>query len=110
MTPPLDVSVPSPSSPASAQQLGLEMQSTGEGGAKRKVFCGKDGSLLANSLAFGSSCRGGAFVASLDVDGDGISHLIDGEIAGGCPVLKVLFTIPYLAFHPSFRGGLFVGR
>src|SRR5436305_449358 len=80
------------------------------GGPHIKVFSGEDGTLLQNFMAFNSSFRGGAFVASGDVDGDGLADIIVGEGAGGSPLVKVFrgtnlaLINSFMAFSQDFRG------
>jgi len=85
------------------------------GGPHIKVFSGEDGALLQNFMAASGSFRSGAFVASGDVDGDGLADIIVGEGAGGSPLVKVFrgtnlaLINSFMAFAQDFRGGVSVG-
>src|SRR5437870_5546317 len=74
----------------------------GEGGGPHvKVFSGVDNSLFRNWMAFRQDFRGGIFVASGDVDGDGIADIVVSQGAGGTPWVKT-FHGPNLATMNSF--------
>src|SRR5205823_11685292 len=58
------------------------------GGPHVRAFSGADGSLLANFMAYDPAFRGGVFVASGDVNGDGKADIITGLGLGGSPEVK----------------------
>ncbi|MGL4423992.1 MAG: S8 family serine peptidase, partial [Gemmataceae bacterium] len=62
----------------------------GPGGSARiRVFDGKDGRELAGWLAFEESFTGGAFPATGDLTGDGISDLVITPDVGGGPRVRI---------------------
>lgn len=90
--------------------------STGPGGAPHvRVFDGADGSLESSFLAFDAGFSGGVNVASGDVDGDGKADIVVGAGPGGGPQVRIFdgatgtLDSDFLAFSPSFTGGVTVG-
>jgi FG-GAP-like repeat/Putative Ig domain len=81
------------------------------GNSRIKVFDGLTGAKLMGFLAFGPNYQGGMFVATGDVDGDGIPDIIVGK-GTGAPRVKVFdgetgnLLASFLAFSPSFTGGV----
>lgn len=79
-----------------------------------EAFSGKDGSVLANFLAFNPAFTGGVRIAVGDVNGDGYRDIIAGAGAGGGPQLNVFSgkdhsTISsFFAFASGFQGGVSV--
>ena len=89
--------------------------SAGDGGGPHiRVISGKDGSVLHNFFAYDSSFRGGAFVASNDLNGDGFADIITGPGPGGGPHVRAFsgkdgtIIADFFAYDPSFRGGVTV--
>ena len=87
------------------------------GGAPRvRVFDGADGAALSgtlgNFLAYTPTFRGGVFVATGDVNGDGFADVITGAGAGASPRVKVFsgadgsLLANFVAFSAVFRGGV----
>lgn len=82
------------------------------GGPHVKVFDGVDGGEARSFYAYGRSFRGGVWVASGDVDGDGYDDIITGAGAGGGPHVRVFSGQTggelgsFYAYHPSFSGGV----
>jgi FG-GAP-like repeat/FG-GAP repeat len=80
-----------------------------------RVFDGVTGLQTANFLAFGPSFTGGVRVAAGDFDGDHRADLLLGAGPGATPTVRRLSGIDqsdlgeFLAFSPSFTGGVFVG-
>ena len=76
------------------------------------VFSGVDRSLVHVFLAYDVAFTGGVFVAAGDVNGDGRADIVTGPDATGTPNVKVLSGLDasvlknYLAFAPSFLGGV----
>jgi hypothetical protein len=86
---------------------------TGVGGGPRVLaFSGRDRSVLQNEMAYEDSFRGGVFVASGDVNGDGRDDLITGTGTGGGPVVRVFSgddgrqLESFTADDSAFRGGV----
>jgi hypothetical protein len=82
------------------------------GGGQVVVFDGATGAEIARRRAFGSSYRGGVFVAAGDVNGDGNAEVIVGSDVGQKPRVRVLrgtdlsVQKDFLAFQPSNRRGV----
>ena len=88
----------------------------GDGGAPHvKVFDGKTGAELRSFFAYDPVFRGGARVATGDVDGDGYADIVTGAGAGGAPHVKVFDGSgggelrSFFAYEVGFAGGVFVG-
>ncbi len=68
--------------------------------------------VIAEARAYGSSTRGGVFVAAGDLDGDGKAEVVTGSGQGGGPKVKVfdgrtgLFITSFDAYRASYRGGI----
>ncbi|MFO0848156.1 MAG: FG-GAP-like repeat-containing protein [Gemmataceae bacterium] len=83
------------------------------GGPLVRVFDGT-GKLLTQVFPFESTFRGGVNVAAGDVNGDGRVDILATPGPGGGPVVRAYDSATltpvaeYLAFDPSYRGGLFV--
>ena len=85
----------------------------GVGGAPHvKVFSGLTGAEIRSYFAFDSTVRGGVYVGSGDVDGDGKAEVIAGAGVGGAPHVKVFSgatgneSQSVFAFDSNFRGGV----
>ena len=84
------------------------------GGPHVQAFSGADGTLLLSFLAYGAAFSGGVRVAAADVNGDGRADIITGPGPGGGPHVQVFSGLnaavlqSYLAYDPSFTGGIFV--
>jgi autotransporter-associated beta strand protein len=88
----------------------------GEGGGPHvKVYSGRLDALLDNFFAYDSNFRGGVRVGAGDVNGDGKDDIITGAGPGGGPHVKVTTAgtlhemDSFMAFDPTFLGGVFVG-
>jgi protocatechuate 3,4-dioxygenase beta subunit len=87
---------------------------TGIGGGPRiRVFSGADNTIvLRDFFAYESTFRGGVFVASGDVDGDGVDDIITGTESGGGPRVRAFSGTTgavlrdFFAFDPAQRGGV----
>jgi len=89
----------------------------GTGGAPRlRVIDGATGNTLADFLVYEDSFRGGLYVATGDVNGDGRDDIITGTGNGGAPRVRVLdgatlgrtVIRDFFAYEDSFRGGVIV--
>lgn len=76
-------------------------------------FFDKNGVYEFGIAAYGDNYRGGIYVASGDVDGDGVSEMISGTGFGGGPQVRI-FDIngnvkgQFFAYDKNFRGGVHV--
>lgn len=88
---------------------------TGSGAGTRghiKVFSGQGNNLLQNFFAYGPTVTTGVFVASGDLDGNGLAEVVVSLDRGSLPAVRV-FAGPvmgtprqeFLAFNSPFRGG-----
>src|SRR5207248_3357299 len=82
------------------------------GGPRVRVFDGRDGSNLAELLAFEPTFTGGVYVAAGDITGDGIAEIVVTPDPGGGPRVRVFSgqtLAPVTDFFgiadPAFRGG-----
>lgn len=81
------------------------------GGPHIKVFDGSTGALVSEFFAYDASFTGGVYVATGDVDGNGVSEIITGAGEGGGPHVRV-FTAAgglvreFFAYDASFTGGV----
>lgn len=82
-----------------------------------KVFSGRNNSVLRSFYAFGEGFRGGVYVASCDVNGDGKSDIIAGAgpSTDGAPHVKVFdgadatagtLLASFYAYPEAFHGGV----
>lgn len=85
------------------------------GGPHVVVFNGFDGAVIGDFFAYGPFFRGGVFVASGDVNGDGFWDVITGAGPGGGPHVRVFSGFDgaliggFFAYGRFFRGGVRVG-
>ena len=85
------------------------------GGPNVAVFSGKDGSVLANLMAYDPNFSGGVRVAAGDLYANGHAEVITGAGPGGGPQVKVFDVMTgqvlqsFFAFDPSFTAGVYVG-
>jgi hypothetical protein len=86
------------------------------GGPVVEVFDGATGALVASFFAYEESARGGVWVSTGDVDGDGVDEVITGPGVGGGPVVEVwrvrggqpTLIDSFFAFDPALRTGVTV--
>jgi hypothetical protein len=77
-----------------------------------KVFDGVTGKLFKTVQAYNPMFLGGAFVATGDVDGDGVSDIITGADTGGGPHVQVFsgrtnaLLHSFFAYASTFTGGV----
>jgi FG-GAP repeat len=99
----------------------------GNGGPEVKAFDGLSigvgtppPRVLDDFFAYNPAFNGGSTVAALDVNGDGVADIITGAGPGGGPHVRIFdgstgqqlqenTTDSFMAFDPSFSGGVFVG-
>ncbi|AWM37417.1 Extracellular serine protease precursor [Gemmata obscuriglobus] len=80
-----------------------------------KVLSGNDGVLLRSFLAYDAGFRGGVYVASGDVNGDGRDDIVTGTGPGTRAHVKVFSASDgsllqsFFAYDAGFRGGVRVG-
>lgn len=83
------------------------------GGPHIRVFQ-RGGQVVQSYFAFDSSLRGGAFVASAELDQDGAADVVTGAGPGGGPHVRAFSgrtnaeLASFFAFEPSFSGGVTV--
>jgi protocatechuate 3,4-dioxygenase beta subunit len=87
--------------------------STGPGGGPRiRAFSGDDGRAIVDTFVFESTFRGGVFVATGDVNGDGRADIIVGAEIGGGPRVRAFDGVSgaelmnFFAFDSNQRGGV----
>jgi hypothetical protein len=84
------------------------------GGPHVRVFDGATGQVVRDFFAYDQSFRGGVFVASGDVNGDGFDDIITGAGVGGGPHVRIWDGKTgaeiggYFAYDMAFRGGVHV--
>jgi autotransporter-associated beta strand protein len=84
------------------------------GGPVIRIWDGVTGAMVRQFNAYDPAFRGGAFVASSDIDADGRKDIITGAGAGGGPHVKVFSGLTgatlssFLAYSPQFLGGVSV--
>jgi transglutaminase-like putative cysteine protease/uncharacterized membrane protein len=86
------------------------------GGPVVNVFDGQTGTLVASFFAYDPTFRGGVWVSTGDVDGDGVDEIVTGPGPGGGPAVVVwrllggtpAVTATFDAFEDTFRGGVTV--
>jgi hypothetical protein len=82
------------------------------GGPHVRVFDGVTGTPIREFMAYSMSFTGGVFVASGDVDGDGVDDIITGAGEGGGPHVRVFSGVSgaeiagFMAYHLQFAGGV----
>ena len=84
------------------------------GGPHVQILDGQTGNSIANFFAYDPNFTGGVFIATADLNNDGINDIITAPGAGGGPnvkvfdgaTLKLLFS--FFAYDPSFTGGVSV--
>lgn len=85
-----------------------------EAGVAARVTYYDSAGVATTLYPFGPLFRGGARVATGDVNADGVSDVIVAAGPGGSPVVKVYSGVDYTllrtltAYNPAFRGGLYV--
>ena len=86
------------------------------GGPDVRVYSGANPAiLLRDFFAYNTNFTGGVRLAVSDVDGDGFADIITAPGAGGAPDLRVFDVATlarldeFMAYDPSFLGGVFVG-
>ena len=85
------------------------------GGPHVKAFSGFDGSLLASFFAYPATFGGGVTVAAADLNADGKADIVTGPGPGGGSLVKAFNSADgslldsFVAFDPTFLGGVFVG-
>lgn len=81
------------------------------GGPHIKIFDGRTGLLLSQFYAYAPNFIGGVFVASGDLDGDGVDEIITGADLGGGPHVKAFHAdgslyAEFYAYDSDFIGGV----
>ena len=86
------------------------------GGPDVRVYSGANPAIvLRDFFAYNTNFTGGVRVAVADVDGDGFADIITAPGAGGAPDMRVFEVATlarldeFMAYDPSFLGGVFVG-
>jgi len=82
------------------------------GGPQVTIFHGTTFAAISSFFAFSPTYTGGVFVATGNVDGTGVLHIIVGSGTGGPPLVSVFdartskLEKTFVAFDPSFTGGV----
>jgi Bacterial Ig domain/FG-GAP-like repeat len=85
------------------------------GGPHVRILSGANLSELASFFAYNPAFTGGVFVAASDFNGDGEREILTAAGPGGWPHVRVFNAADlveiasFLAFDPSFAGGVFLG-
>jgi hypothetical protein len=89
---------------------------TGKGGGPHVcVFDALNGQLLKSFMAFDSNFFGGVYVASGDIDRDGVPEIVTGMGSGGVPLVNIFNSKSlsqvnqFYAYDRLFSGGVRVG-
>ncbi len=77
------------------------------GGPRIEVFSGSNGAILTNFFAYEDTFRGGVFVASGNVNNDGVTDIIAGTGPGGGPRVLAFSGIPATGAQPTIVGNFF---
>ncbi len=85
----------------------------GKNGSEVRVF-DPQGDMLYSFDAYGKKFNGGVKLAVGDLDGDGIAEIITAPASAGGPHVRIFSRSgdlkgQFMAFDPSFRGGLSIG-
>jgi sugar lactone lactonase YvrE len=84
------------------------------GGPDVRVFEGNTGALLMEFFPYDPGFRGGVYVGSVDVDGDGFTDIVTGVGVGGGPHVRIFSGLTgtvireFFPYDPAFTGGVFV--
>lgn len=77
-----------------------------------KAFSGASGAEIRSFFPYGTAFMGGVFVASGDVNGDGVADIITGPDAGALPQVSIFSGTDlsslgsFSAYSPTFLGGV----
>lgn len=85
----------------------------GSGGAPHIRIFGDTGDLLGSFYAYAEHFRGGVYVTTGDLDGNGSHEIIAGAGDGGAPHIRIfndkgILIGTFFAFDENFRGGVHV--
>jgi cyclophilin family peptidyl-prolyl cis-trans isomerase len=82
------------------------------GGPHVEVFSGQTGKVTLGFYAYDAGFHGGVYVATGDVNGDGVADIVTGPGEGGGPQVKVFsgtdgsLLETFMAYDPAFTGGV----
>jgi hypothetical protein len=84
------------------------------GGPVVRIWDGYSGAMVRQFNAYNPAFRGGVFLATADLNGDGVPEIVTGAGAGGGPHVRVFDGVTgavvneFLAYDPRFTGGVSV--
>ena len=86
----------------------------GAGGGPHVRIFKPDGTPIAGFMAYSPAFTGGVRVGTADINGDGRDEIILGAGPGGGPHVRIVDLVgralgSFMAYHPSFTGGVHVG-
>jgi parallel beta-helix repeat protein len=95
-------------------RITLSAAGAGAGGGPQVTVYNQDGTVRFNFFAYEPTFTGGVYVATGDINGDGVDDIITGAGIGGGPLVRAFDGVTgaqilnFFAYDPSVRGGVSV--